>query len=479
MRILITGSTGYIGTRLLKLLCEEGHELIALARLPRNVKVPEEYQSQISVIGGDLLSIESLAGIPQDIDAAYYLVHSMAKKYEDFSSIDRLAAQNFVTKINETSCKQIIYLTGLISDKKHLSRHLQSRYEVEKILQKATAPLTALRAGIIIGSGSKLFEIIRDLVEKLPIMVAPKWLKSNCQPIAIRDVLYYLHGVLGNKTCLDRVFDIGGPDVLSYGQMLKKYAKKRKLHRWIITVPILTPRLSSYWLTLVTNTNYYLARTLIESVKSDAVCKEHKIQALLNQKCLNYEEALEKAFEKIEKDMVSSTWKDAWSSSGHTFLKPKVFSLPQFGCLSMGVTLPFEKSPDDVFTRILKLGDRKGWCFMNWAWRLRGLMDFAFGGVGLRKGRRSQKELEPGDTVDFWRVLAVSRKERKLVLFAEMKLPGEAWLTFTILGKEGRYALRQDAIFRPRGVLGRLYWYLFYPVHLIMFPGMLHRIVNG
>ena len=360
MRILITGSTGYIGTRLLRLLAKEGHELFALARLPGNVKVPDEYQSQISVISGDLLTLESLVDIPQNIDAAYYLVHSMSRKYEDFTRIDRQAAQNFVTKINETSCQQIIYLTGLISNKKHLSKHLRSRYEVEKVLQKATASLTALRSGIIIGSGSASFEIIRDLVEKLPIMVAPKWLKSNCQPIAIRDVLYYLHGVLGKKTCLDRVFDIGGPDVLSYGEMLKKYAKKRKLHRWIITVPILTPRLSSYWLTLVTNTNYYLARTLIESVKSDAVCQEHKIQALLSQKCLSYEEALEKAFERIEEDTVFSTWKDAWSSSGNAFLKPKVFSLPQFGCLSMGATLSFEKSPDVVFNRILKLGDRKG-----------------------------------------------------------------------------------------------------------------------
>ncbi len=479
MRILLTGANGYVGTRLLLSLVEQGHDVIAVARRPNSVKLPHKHEKQITVIPGDLLENEGLTSIPKDIDAAYYLVHSMGKRYEDFERLDKKAAKNFVSHINLTSCQQIIYLTGLVSDKGSLSRHLKSRLEVENILRTAKAPLTALRAGIIIGSGSASFEIIRDLVEKLPIMVAPKWVHCQCQPIAIPDVIFYLVSVLKNKECLGQTFDIGGPDVLSYKEMLKGYAKERKLFRLIITVPFLTPRLSSYWLILITSTNYYLARTLIESLKNNAICHDHRITSVLPHRCLTYQEALARTFEKIQSDSVISTWKDSWSSSGHISLSAEDFEIPSHGCLSMSAQLSFRGDPNAVFEEVLKLGDHKGWYFMSWAWRVRGLVDLLLGGVGLRKGRRSKKNLKIGDIIDFWRVLYVSKEKKRLILLAEMKLPGEAWLEFTINPRNNSHVLKQNAIFRPRGVFGRIYWYIFYPIHLIMFPGMLKRLVKG
>jgi len=475
MKILLTGANGYIGTRLLYLLVKAGHDVVALVRRFSSVHIPDSHEKQVTIFEADLLDQKSLEKIPKDIDAAYYFVHSMAKKEEDFEKLDQKAAQNFVEAINHTQCKKLIYLTGLISNKK-LSKHLRSRLEVENILKTAKPPLTSLRAGIIIGSGSASFEMIRDLVEKLPIMVAPKWVQSKCQPIAVRDVLEYLIGVLDSEACKDQTFDIGGPDVLTYRDMLLEYAKVRHLFRLIIPVPVLTPRLSSYWLIFITSTNYFLARSLIDSVKNDAVCQNRRIQEVLPKKCLAYKEALRIALDKIAADQVLSTWKDSWTSSKLGQVSSKDVEVPKYGCLSMKASIQFKEHPDEVFGRVMQMGDRMGWRFMNWAWRIRGLADRAIGGVGLRKGRRSQKELRPGDVVDFWRVIHVDAKERRLLLLAEMKLPGDAWLAFRI--HEG-YSLEQTAIFRPRGVFGRLYWYAFYPVHLLLFPGMLRQLVKG
>ncbi|WP_420421267.1 SDR family oxidoreductase [Simkania sp.] len=478
MRILLTGANGYIGTRLLAFLLKEGHEVVALARRPNSVRIPEGFEKQVTVLAADLLDKKSLEIVPKDIDAAYYLVHSMARKYDDFEHLDQKAAQYFVEMLNTTNCKQVIYLTGLISGDS-LSKHLRSRLEVETILKTANCPLTSLRAGIIIGSGSASFEIIRDLVEKLPIMVTPKWVLSRCQPIAVRDVIDYLIKVLGHKDCLGQTFDIGGPDVLTYEDMLLGYARIRKLVRLILPIPVLTPRLSSYWLILITSTNYFLARSLIESVKNDAICTENRIHSIIPKKCMNYQEGLKQALDKIAADQVLSTWKDSWTSSDLGELTAHDVEVPKHGCLSMGVSTPFRAHPEEVFERVQQLGDKKGWCYMNWAWRYRGFFDRAIGGVGMRKGRRSQKELKPGDVVDFWRVLHVDKKKYRLVLLAEMKVPGDAWLEFKIEQTEKGYALVQTAIFRPKGVLGRIYWYIFYPVHLIMFPGMSRKLIKG
>lgn len=469
MKVLLTGANGYIGTRLLQILAEEGHEIIALARVPQSVFIPDKIRSQVTVLQGDLLEEITL---PKEIDAAYYLVHSMCRHLKDFDSKDRKAATHFLKALEKTQCKQLIYLTGLICSD-HLSKHLQSRLEVETILKEGKIPTTVLRAGIIIGAGSASFEIIRDLTEKLPIMVAPKWVSSRCQPIAIRDVMYYLSGVLGKEECLDQTFDIGGPDILTYKEMLYGYAKVRHLHRVIITIPILTPRLSSYWLIFVTSTSFFLARTLVDSMTVDAICSEHAIQKILPRKCLPYTVALEKAFEKIQENNVTSSWRDSFSASGIDPVYHDYIKVPEFGCYKMKVSKAFDGDPNSLFEAVYQIGGGKGYFYMDWAWRLRGLIDRYLGGVGLRRGRTKRKELLPGDVIDFWRVIQVDRKHRHLILFAEMKVPGEAWLEFHIHETH----IEQIATFRPRGVFGRFYWWLFYPVHLIMFPGMLRHII--
>lgn len=279
MKILLTGANGYIGTRLLLSLIEKGHHIFALTRSPKRLEISKKHEESVTIITGDLLDIATLSNIPKDIDAAYYLVHSMSKNPETFHIKDKKAAENFVHAMISTNCRQIIYLTGLANAPK-LSKHLASRLEVEKILKKSSIPVTSLRAGIIIGSGSASFEIIRDLVEKLPIMVAPKWIKNLCQPITIADVLDYLCLVLGHEKCFGKTFDIGGEEQISYKEMLLRFAKKRKLTRWIITIPILTPKLSSYWLFFITSKNFYLAKNLIESVTCHAVCKDFSIREI-------------------------------------------------------------------------------------------------------------------------------------------------------------------------------------------------------
>lgn len=477
MRVLLTGANGYIGTRLLPFLLDKGHEVIALARHPTSVRIPQKGKERVLLLYGDLLDATSLEDCPKEIDAAYYLVHSMANHYKDFESLDRRAAENLVATLQKTTCRQIIYLTGLMSNQSK-SRHMRSRYEVEMILKHSPIPVTALRSGIIIGSGSASFEIIRDLVEKLPIMIAPKWVTRYCQPIAICDVIDYLIDVLDRKECLGKTFDIGGPDSLTYREILLGYAKARGLHRWIISVPFFSPRLSSYWLIFITSTNFYLARALIESVKNDAVCRDTSITQLLPRQNLSYKESLEKAFDQIKNDAVISTWKDAWTSSGRYSPSLKDLDTMRFGCLTMSFGTLFQKKPEEIFRRVKSLGAHKGWYFMNWAWRLRGLIDRGLGGVGLRRGRRRKKELSPGDVIDFWRVLLVDESKWHLILAAEMKVPGEAWLEFKIEREAVGYRLIQTAIFRPRGVAGRLYWYACYPLHLILFPGMLRKITK-
>lgn len=308
MKILLTGANGYIGTRLLPRLIEEGHEVYALVRSRYRIETSKQFQSQLHVIEADLLDPSSLLKIPADIDAAYYLVHSMSYS-QKFSELEATSAKNFVSRLENTQAKQIVYLSGL-SNEAHLSRHLTSRKKVGEILKMGKVPVTILMAGIIIGSGSASFEIIRDLVEKLPVMIAPKWLNNLTQPIAVRNVLTYLTLVVGNPACFNQSFEIGGPDVMSYKDLLLKFAKIRRLKRKIYTVPVLTPRLSSYWLFFVTSTSFSLARFLVESLTNNVVCKENRIKALFPKKLLNYEEAVKLAFTRIEEDCVPSSWKD-------------------------------------------------------------------------------------------------------------------------------------------------------------------------
>lgn len=479
MRILLTGSTGYIGRRLLPILVNEGHHVVCLVRDQRRFDWEDfdsDFLKNVTVLEGDL---EDEATLPDglNIDAAYYLIHSLTNSYSEFSTLETKTAANFVQLIKGSNVKQIIYLSGIANDI-NLSEHLQSRRDVEDELQKAGVPVTVLRAAIIIGSGSASFEIIRDLVEKLPMMVAPKWLKSKCQPLAIRNVIEYLKGVLFNEKAFDKVFDIGGPDILTYKQMLMQYAQVRKLKRWIITVPVLSPKLSSLWLYFVTSTSYTLGRNLVDSMKNDVVVAHTGIDDIVKVEPVSYKEALELAFSKINQKNVVSSWKDAVQNDSIDKNFLDFIDVPSHGCFHDVQNVPFTQDIDQVQKNIWSIGGERGWYFGNLLWKIRGYLDLLVGGVGLRRGRRSPTDLKAGDALDFWRVLLADQNEKRILLYAEMKLPGEAWLEFRIKQKEGRHYLFQKATFRPLGVWGRLYWYLVLPFHFLIFPLMARNLIR-
>jgi len=471
MKILLTGANGYIGQRLLPLLVEEGHQIIALVRSANRLEIPLHCRKSVQLIQGDLLDFESIEDIPNDIEAAYYLVNSLAQAKTHLADLETKTAKNFLKLIRPTNVRQVIYLSGLVNDE-NLSPHLQSRKCVDEVLRSSPIPITTLRAGIILGSGSASFEIMRDLVEKLPVMIAPLWVENKCQPIAIFNVLEYLISALDHPDCLGEAFDIGGPDVLTYREMLMKFAKVRGLRRYIIGVPVLTPRLSSYWLYFVTSTNFTLASALVESLKNNAICRENRIQKIIPIKCFHFEEALQRTLDKIEENLILSSWKDSMTTSK---LNPNLLEyirVPQFGCLTDLQEVPFRCDPDQVMEAVWSIGGKRGWYYMNWAWKLRGFIDQLFNGIGLRRGRTHPTRLCPGDALDFWRVLLADKKQRRLLLYAEMRLPGEAWLEFEIIPNKEGGVLRQKASFRPNGVLGRLYWYGIYPFHWYIFRGL-------
>jgi uncharacterized protein YbjT (DUF2867 family) len=481
MKILLTGSTGYIGRRLLPVLVEAGHHVICLVRDKRRFDwedFTEDFLKNVTVIEFDLNQPKGHDIIPRDINAAYYLVHSMSSSNPDFTTLETESAQNFVALVNQTKAQQIVYLSGIVNDA-DLSDHLLSRKNVEDILSQANAPLTVLRAAIIIGSGSASFEIIRDLVEKLPIMIAPKWLKTRCQPIGIRNVIEYLQGVLLKSETFNQTFDIGGTEILTYNQMLYGFAKMRGLKRWIITVPVLTPKLSSLWLVFVTSTTYSLARSLVNSMKNEVICKDLRIREIVPTKVLGYQEALQLAFDKISQKNVVSSWKDSISlgTMDKNFLNNTF--VPEHGVFTDKRQIEFTRTKNEVIENIWTIGGNRGWYFGNWMWRVRGLMDKIVGGVGLRRGRRSDTDLKAGDALDFWRVLVADKPNGRLLLYAEMKLPGEAWLEFRVKTTDNINTLYQTATFRPLGLWGRLYWYSVLPFHGLIFPKMAKNIVDS
>jgi uncharacterized protein YbjT (DUF2867 family) len=471
MKILLTGSTGYIGKRLLPVLVEAGHEVICCVRDIKRFNPPQSIRHKISVIEIDLLDETSLKRIPEDIDGAYYLVHSMSSS-NDYKSLEKTSAINFRNALEKTNVKHVIYLSGIINETE-LSKHLSSRKDVEIELSKGPYNFTTLRAGIIIGSGSASFEIIRDLVEKLPIMITPKWLETKCQPIGIKDVIAFLSKSLFNTETYNQNFDIGGPDVLSYKEMLLGFANTRNLKRTILVVPIMTPKLSSYWLYFVTSTSYKLAVSLVNSMKVEVVCRDNRLNSILNQEPVNYKESLQRAFKTIEDNAIISSWKDSYSSSGISFNVSEFIEVPTYGCFIDKRTSHIDNH-EACLSKIWSIGGKTGWYYTNWLWRLRGILDKIAGGVGLRRGRTNPTSINAGDAVDFWRVLYADRAEGRLLLFAEMKLPGEAWLEFKIVGDQ----LKQTATFRPLGLLGRLYWYAVLPLHGIIFKGMLEKLTK-
>jgi uncharacterized protein YbjT (DUF2867 family) len=475
-KILLTGANGYIGKRLLPVLVEQGHEIFCVVRDKNRFRINQNYQQNVTVVEADLLDNQSLAELPKKIDLAFYLVHSMTTSSGKFYDLEKKAAENFVEYIDNTSCKQIIYLGGISTDKK-LSKHLESRKNVSDILSSSGAALTSLGAGIIVGSGSASFEIIRDIVEKLPVMVAPRWLKTRSQPIGIRDAIKFLTGVMLNEKCYNQHFDIGGPDVLTYKEMLLRYAKVRGYKRLIITLPVLTPKLSAYWLNMVTSTPYKLAATLVNSMTTEVISSDNRLQKMLGITPMDYETAIRRAFDKIEQNMVLSSWKDAMASTMDDSKISHHIEVPSFGCFKDYQKFPVA-DPETTKRNIFSIGGDKGWYYGNWLWKIRGYMDSAIGGVGLRRGRTHPDQVEAGDALDFWRVIDANPENGRLLLYAEMKLPGEAWLEFKIQKDDEKTMLQQTATFRPRGIFGRLYWFGSLPFHLFIFSGMARRVAG-
>ncbi|MFT4695927.1 MAG: hypothetical protein ACI8RY_001095 [Urechidicola sp.] len=471
MKILLTGSTGYIGKRLLISLLDEGYEVVCCVRDAKRFNPSEAIIEKVEIIEVDLLDKESLKQVPKDIDGAYYLVHSMSSS-SDYKSLEQQCAVNFREAMNNTEIKHVMYLSGIVNET-DLSEHLSSRKNVEIELEKGNYHLTTLRAGIIIGSGSASFEIIRDLVEKLPIMITPKWLNTKSQPIGIKDVISFLSKGIFNSKTFNHNFDIGGPDVLSYKEMLLGFAKERNLKRKIWTVPVMTPKLSSYWLYFVTSTSYKLASSLVDSMKIEVVCRDHKINKILQITPISYQKALELAFARIKNNDVLSSWKDAYASSGLTDSISDFIEVPTFGCFK-DVRDREVLDNEQCIQKIWSIGGETGWYSGNWLWKLRGYLDKFVGGVGLRRGRTNPDTIHAGDALDFWRVLYANKQEGRLLLFAEMKLPGEAWLEFKIENNK----LIQTATFRPLGVLGRAYWYAVFPFHGFIFKGMIRNITK-
>lgn len=472
MKILLTGATGYIGKRLLPLLASQGHDIICCVRDKNRFYCPVEFQDKVTVIEVDFLNQETLANIPNTIDAAYYLIHSMSGSDSNFDKLESDSALNFVKRLNETSAKQVIYLSGIINDTS-LSKHLSSRKKVEEILNSGTFATTTLRAGIIVGSGSASFEIIRDLVNKLPVMITPRWLNTRCQPIAIPDVLDFLFKSLLNPVTYNQSFDIGGPDILTYKEMLLGFAEAKKLKRWIVTVPIMTPKLSSYWLYFVTSTSYRLASALVSSMKVEVVCNDTRINELLDVQPMTYKQALSRALIKVDEDKVASSWKDSLVSGRFTANVSEYLKVPKKDCFIDRRKMEIIDR-DFTINRIWSIGGDTGWYYGDWLWNLRGFIDKLYGGVGSRRGRTNRHEIHSGDALDFWRVLYANKEEGKLILFAEMKLPGEAWLEFKIIHN----TLYQSATFRPKGIWGKLYWYSVLPFHGFIFKGMLEKLIK-
>lgn len=473
MKILLTGANGYVGKRLLPELIQEGHEVTCCVRNKSRLGLDDTTLKKVKIWEVDFLDEVVLENLPGAFDTVYYLIHSMSSSTEDFDVMEAKAAHNFNSYMNAIGATQVVYLTGIVNEEK-LSKHLQSRSDVEQILYEGPFALTALRAGIIVGSGSSSFEIIRDLCEKLPVMVTPKWVLTKAQPIAIRDVIKCLIGVIAQEKFYKQSFDIGGPDILTYKEMLLKYAEVRKIKLWIFTLPIMSPRLSSYWLYFVTSTSYKLAVNLVDSMSMEVVCKDQRLQQTLGIKPISYVESINLAFKKIEQNLVISSWKDSLSSSRQGDDLKAYIQVPKYGCLKDEQSIVVTDT-DGALSRIFAIGGESGWYYGNWLWKTRGLMDKMFGGVGLRRGRTHPSHLDNGDALDFWRVLLADPKERRLLLFAEMRLPGEAWLEFRI---DDNNVLHQIATFRPKGIFGRLYWYSMLPFHYFLFSGMIKNIAN-
>lgn len=477
--ILITGATGYIGGRLVAPLLEHGYKVRCLAREPRKLSGRGwDEDPRVEIVRGDVLDPVSIRQAMEGCGAAFYLIHSMLAGERAFVDHDRLAAENFAKCAEDAGLERIIYLGGLGRKAEKLSPHLESRHEVGDVLREGKVPVTELRAAMIVGSGSASFEMLRSLVHKLPIMICPKWVEVRTQPIAIRDVLAYLIGCLENDETAGKAFDIGGPDVLTYRQMMHRFAEILGTRRTIIVVPVLTPRLSAYWVNLMTPINAGLAFSLIESLQYETICEESRIQELVPIPRTGFENACRWALEKVNQNAVETRWTNA--SLPH---RVELVSLPVLAPENYPIRdqqrFTANVPSQVLFDKVRRIGGSVGWYYAEWLWEIRGWMDRAIGGVGLRRGRRDPVSVRIGDPIDFWRVEDII-PGRRLLLHAEMMVPGEAWLEFRVDPVDETHSeLVQTAYFRPSPFWGWAYWYACYPLHLFVFQGMAKSIIKS
>ena len=471
-RILLTGSTGYVGGRMLPLLLGLGHFVRCLTR---RAPSPSPDGPSLEIVVGNALDSDSLDVALAGIDTAYYLIHSMGDN-DDFEKTDRRAAENFAAACSRQNVEQIVYLGGLGDPDHDLSKHLRSRQEIGDILRTSTATVLEFRASIIIGSGSLSFEMIRALVERLPVMICPKWVRVMAQPIAIEDVTAYLVEALNHPSGESKIFEIGGPDQMSYGEIMQRYAKKRNLRRWMIPVPFLTPYLSSLWLGLVTPLYSRVGRKLVDSLRNPTLVSDTSALETFSVRPRSTDRAIERALVNEDETIARSRWSDAFSAGG----EQKNWGGTRFGSrLVDSRTRNVAAKPADAFTPIRRIGGTTGWYYGNWLWKIRGFMDLMVGGVGIRRGRRHPDKIKVGDTLDFWRVEEF-QEDKLLRLAAEMKVPGRAWLEFEVTEQEdGTCNVRQTAIFDPVGLFGIVYWYALYPLHQFVFAGMLRNICKA
>lgn len=473
--VLVTGVTGYIGGRLVPRLLNAGYRIRVMVR-DRNRLQGRDWINQVEVVEGDVLDPDSLYTVMSGVTAAYYLIHSMSGS-ADFHQRDIEAARNFGNAARDNSVERIIYLGGLGDPLSDLSKHLRSRQQTGQALNESGVPVTEFRAAIVVGSGSISFEMIRYLTERLPVMICPSWVFTRVQPIAIDDVLNYLIAALQTQDSAGKVIEIGGSEVITYGTMMLEYARVRGLRRILLSVPVLTPRLSSYWVHLVTPIPASIARPLIEGLRNEVIVRDDIAQSLFPQlKPMDYQTAVMLALSDLEARHIETSWSDALVNSQGDFI-PVTLST-QEGMIIERRQQIVSAPPATVFKMISRLGGQTGWLYLNWAWRLRGWIDRLVGGVGLRRGRRDPEEIRMGDAIDFWRVEAVE-PDRRLLLRAEMKLPGRAWLQFEVHSfQEQKTRLVQTAFFAPKGLLGLAYWYLLYPIHRMIFAGMIRNLAQ-
>jgi uncharacterized protein YbjT (DUF2867 family) len=471
--ILVTGATGYIGGRLVPRLLELGYRVRCLVRDPARLQ-GRPWQADVEIVGGDVLQPASLAPAMTGVHAAYYLVHSLGSG-ADFHQRDLAAAASFGAAAAAAGVGRIIYLGGLAEASPGLSEHLRSRQQTGDALRSAGVPVTEFRAGVIVGSGSLSFEMIRYLTERVPVMVCPRWVYTRTQPIGIREVLEYLTAALAVPESSGRIVEIGGAAVNTYGDMMMIYAEVRGLKRWMVPVPYLTPRLSSYWVNLVTPIPAAIARPLIEGLRNENVVHDPSARELFpNIQPVTYRIAVERALARLQASNVETAWSDALSTSQGDV--PPVILTTQEGMVLEQRQRLVAASPAALYRVFTGIGGKRGWFYMNWAWEIRGLMDRLIGGVGVRRGRRHPDEVRVGDALDFWRVEAVE-PDRLLRLRAEMKVPGLAWLQFQATPRaDGQTLLAQTAFFAPKGLLGWLYWYALYPVHQLIFSGLIDQV---